>query len=111
MTDSSLERAYAYAAEMQARHAPLPRYIKRSQLRQIVPLGDTTIYEMELRKEFPRRIILTPRVVVWSLAEVEEWIEQRRRDSESGKVKATGVPNPGKRQTRRKRRNSKVRTG
>ena len=49
----------------------LPRYIRRSELRQVVPLSDTTIYEMELRSEFPRRIVLMPRVVVWSLVEVD----------------------------------------
>lgn len=104
MKDQGLENAYAYAAEMQARHAPLPRYIRRSQLRQIVPLADTTIYEMEQRHDFPRRIFLTSRVVVWSLAEVEAWIEQRRRDSASGKIKAEGVPDVRKRKSRRVRR-------
>jgi len=96
---------------MQARHAPLPRYIRRSQLRQIVPLADTTIYEMELRNDFPRRIFLTSRVVVWSLAEVEAWIEQRRRDSESGKIKIQGVPATRKRRTRPAHRTRNDRTG
>ena len=40
-------------------------------------LGDTTIYEMEQRGEFPRRFYLTARCVVWDLAEVEVWIEER----------------------------------
>lgn len=70
---------------------PLPRYIRRSELRQVVPLGDTAIYEMERRNEFPRRIVLMPRVVVWSLAEVEAWVQQKRRDTESGKVRAAKV--------------------
>jgi prophage regulatory protein len=89
---------------MQARNASLPRYIRRSQLRQIVPLADTTIYEMEQRKDFPRRIFLTPRVVVWSLAEVEAWIDQRRRDSDAGVIKAQGVPDVRKRKSRLVRR-------
>ena len=103
MRDQGLENAYAYAAELQARHAPLPRYVRRSQLRKIVPLADTTIYEMELRNDFPRRIYLTSRVPVWSLTEVEAWIDQRRRDSESGKLKAPAVPNAGRRAARRPR--------
>lgn len=41
------------------------RMIRRHELRQIVPLADTTIYEMEQRGEFPRRFALTPRCVVW----------------------------------------------
>jgi hypothetical protein len=37
----------------------LPRTIRRHELRLIVPLADTTIYEMEKRGEFPRRFNLT----------------------------------------------------
>ena len=44
------------------------RMIRRHELRQIVPLADSTIYEMEQRGEFPRRFALTPRCVVWDLA-------------------------------------------
>jgi len=67
---------------------PLPfrRTIRRHELRQIVPLAETTIYEMERRGDFPRRFNLTPRCVVWDLAEVEAWIEERKqapRDSTS----------------------------
>jgi predicted DNA-binding transcriptional regulator AlpA len=47
------------------------RTIRRQQLHEIVPLADSTIYEMEQRGEFPRRFALTPRCVVWDLAEVE----------------------------------------
>ncbi len=55
---------------------PFRRTIRRQELRLIVPLAETTIYEMERRGEFPRRFNLTPRCVVWDLAEVEAWIEQ-----------------------------------
>jgi predicted DNA-binding transcriptional regulator AlpA len=54
------------------------RTIRRHELRLTVPLADSTIYEMEKRGEFPRRFNLTPRCVVWDLAEVEAWLEQRR---------------------------------
>ena len=39
------------------KRSPLPfrRTIRRHELRQIVPLAETTIYEMERRGEFPRR--------------------------------------------------------
>ncbi len=61
--------------------SPLPfrRTIRRQELRQIVPLAETTIYQMERRGEFPRRFNLTPRCVVWDLAEVEAWVEQRKQ--------------------------------
>ncbi|HEX3413256.1 MAG TPA: AlpA family phage regulatory protein [Stellaceae bacterium] len=54
------------------------RTIRRHQLREIVPLADSTIYEMEQRGEFPRRFALSPRCVVWDLAEVEAWLAARR---------------------------------
>jgi Prophage CP4-57 regulatory protein (AlpA) len=34
---------------------PIKRTIRRQQLREIVPLADSTIYEMEQRGEFPKR--------------------------------------------------------
>ncbi len=59
----------------------VPRMVRRTQLREMVPLSDTTIYEMEQRGEFPRRFYLTSRCVCWDLAEVERWIENRRQIS------------------------------
>jgi prophage regulatory protein len=63
------------------KHGVLPfrRTIRRHELRQIVPLAETTIYDMERRGEFPRRFNLTPRCVVWDLAEIEAWIEERKQ--------------------------------
>lgn len=57
---------------------PFMRTIRRHQLREIVPLADSTIYEMEQRGEFPQRFALSPRCVVWDLAEVEAWLALRR---------------------------------
>lgn len=54
------------------------RTIRRHQLREMVPLADSTIWEMERRGEFPQRFALSPRCVVWDLAEVEEWLASRR---------------------------------
>ena len=58
--------------------ASIKRTIRRQQLREIVPLADSTIYEMEQRGEFPRRFALSPRCVVWDLSEVEAWLRSRR---------------------------------
>lgn len=63
----------------QSNPGPLKRTIRRDELHSMVPLGDTTIYEMEQRGEFPRRFALSPRCVVWDLGEVEAWLETRRR--------------------------------
>jgi prophage regulatory protein len=76
------------------------RTIRRSELRQLVPLADTTIYEMEQRGEFPRRFYLTSRCVVWDLAEVEAWIEQRRVASDAARIKLAPAPDVRLRKTR-----------
>jgi prophage regulatory protein len=76
------------------------RAIRRGQLRQIVPLADTTIYEMERRGEFPRRFALTRRCVVWDLAEVETWLAERKRDAEAGVQDRAPLPNVRDRKTR-----------
>ena len=37
----------------------------------MIPLSDRSIFNMEKRGDFPRRIVLTSRNVAWDLAEVE----------------------------------------
>ena len=68
------------------------RAIRRHELKEIVPLADTTIYDMEQRGEFPQRFYLTSRCVVWDLAEVEAWLEERRRASRAKAVKRAPIP-------------------
>ena len=63
---------------MQADKWSIRRTIRRHQLREMVPLADSTIYQMEQRGEFPRRFALSPRCIVWDLAEVEAWLMARR---------------------------------
>lgn len=63
------------------------RTIRRQQLKEIVPLADSTIFGMEQRGEFPRRFALSPRCVVWDLSEVEQWLASRRtRPIERGQL-------------------------
>ena len=78
----------------------LKRTIRRPELRHIVPLADTTIYEMEQRGEFPKRFNLTPRCVVWDLDEVHSWIEERRRASDSDAFVRASGPDVHQRRTR-----------
>jgi prophage regulatory protein len=56
--------------------------INRKKLLAMIPLSDRTIYNMELRGEFPHRITLTSRNVAWDLAEVEQWIDARKSSGE-----------------------------
>lgn len=76
------------------------RAIRRPELHRIVPLADTTIYEMEQRGEFPKRFFLTPRCVVWDLAEVEQWLEDRRLASAESSDERTCGPDVRLRKTR-----------
>ncbi|WP_456851330.1 helix-turn-helix transcriptional regulator [Bradyrhizobium sp. USDA 4501] len=76
------------------------RTIRRHQLRELVPLADTTIYDMEQRGEFPQRFYLTSRCVVWDLSEVEAWLEERRRASRAKAVKRAPIPDVQLRKTR-----------
>lgn len=52
--------------------------INRKKLQAMIPLAERTIYNMEQRGEFPRRIVLTSRNVAWDLAEVEAWVDARK---------------------------------
>jgi len=76
------------------------RMIRRHELRQIVPLADTTIYEMEQRDEFPKRVALTPRCVVWDLVEVEAWVTERLSKANPPTVRRAPHPDVHKRKTR-----------
>lgn len=69
--------------------------IRREQLREIVPLADTTIYEMEQRGECPKRFYLTPRCPAWDLGEVSAWLAKRRSEA--------GTLNPPRPDVRRRR--------
>ena len=84
----------------QQAEAVVKRTIRRHQLREMVPLADTTIYDMEQRGEFPQRFYLTSRCVVWDLAEVEAWLEERRRASRAKAVKRAPIPDVQLRKTR-----------
>jgi prophage regulatory protein len=81
------------------RRSPL-RAVRRAELRRIVPLADTTIYELEQRGEFPRRFNLTARCVVWDLGEVEAWLEDRRRASQAALIVRAPAPDVRRRKTR-----------
>ncbi|MGU3401682.1 helix-turn-helix transcriptional regulator [Brucellaceae bacterium D45D] len=72
------------------------RTIRRQQLREMVPMADSTIYEMEQRGEFSRRFALSPRCIVWDLAEVEAWLMARR----TAPIRRAQHPDVTKRKTR-----------
>ncbi|MEE4281908.1 MAG: AlpA family phage regulatory protein [Pseudomonadales bacterium] len=62
-----------------SQNRPSKMLINRRTLLAMIPLSDRAIFNMEKRGDFPRRIVLTSRNVAWDLAEVEDWIEARKR--------------------------------
>jgi len=64
--------------------------INRKKLLAMIPLSDRTIFNMEQRGEFPRRIALTSRNVAWDLTEIEEWIVARK--SSGAQATRPGLP-------------------
>lgn len=75
---------------------PILRTIRRHQLRDMAPMAESTIYEMEQRGEFPRRFSLSPRCIVWDLAEVEALLMARR----ASPIRRAQHPDISKRKTR-----------
>jgi prophage regulatory protein len=65
-----------------------------------VPLADSTIFEMEKRGEFPHACNLSPRCVVWDLAEVEAWRDDRRKVYFEGRAKVAPAPDLSRRKSR-----------
>lgn len=56
----------------------IKRTIRRDELLTMVPLSDSTIYQMEKAGEFPKRFSLTQRCVVWDLEEVQQWLAGKK---------------------------------
>jgi predicted DNA-binding transcriptional regulator AlpA len=48
-----------------------------SDLKRLVPLSRTTMWRMERRGEFPRRISISDRRVAWRRSEIEAWLKRR----------------------------------
>jgi prophage regulatory protein len=73
-----LLRRFCMLAALPAEIVEAKPVVRRQQLRELVPLADTTIYEMEQRGDFPKRFYLTPRCPVWDLGEINHWLAARR---------------------------------
>ena len=56
---------------------PPGELILRPERRRLVPLGEATIWRMERRGEFPRRIAISAKRVAWRKSEIETWLEKR----------------------------------
>lgn len=54
------------------------RTLRREQVLQKTGLKRTTQYNLEKGGDFPRRVMLTPRLAVWFEDEIDAWLEDRR---------------------------------
>jgi len=57
----------------------------RAERKRLVPLSDATIWRMERRGEFPRRIPISPKRVAWRRHEIEAWLAARE-EARDGKT-------------------------
>ncbi len=55
------------------------RFIRRPEAQAKTGLGATTIYNMEKAGRFPKHFNITPRCAVWDEAEVDAWMDARRK--------------------------------
>ncbi len=55
------------------------KIIRRTILREKIPLSDSQIWRLERDGKFPPRIRLGPLAVGWFEDEIDEWIEARAR--------------------------------
>lgn len=53
------------------------RLLRRPEVIERTGLGRTTLYLLERSGKFPQRRQLTPRVVAWVEAEVDQWVRER----------------------------------
>jgi len=55
------------------------RLLTKKQLRKLIPLAYSTLWELMRRGEFPKALRLGRQRVAWREDEVREWIESRPR--------------------------------
>ncbi|EEJ3291769.1 helix-turn-helix transcriptional regulator [Klebsiella pneumoniae] len=53
--------------------------IDRKKLLAMIPFSERTIFDLEKKGAFPRRIALSSRKVVWDLAEILQWLDARKK--------------------------------
>lgn len=75
------------------------RIIDRHELRRLVPYSDIHVLRLERSGRFPQRVRLGPHRVGWVLAEVLDWIAQRKSERllETTPIPAKAEPDPSPR--------------
>lgn len=60
--------------------SPIDQILSRTEVREITPASDMTLWRWEQAGLFPKRIKLGKRRIGWSLSEVQDWIEARKQE-------------------------------
>ena len=51
--------------------------LRRKEVEQLTSLSRTSIYRLMARNDFPQKIELAPKIVVWRKSEVLNWINEK----------------------------------
>ena len=55
-------------------------FLRKAEVHKRTGLSDTTIWRLENRSEFPKRIQITEKIVGWAESEIEAWQQARLDD-------------------------------
>ena len=52
-------------------------HIRRPAVITKLGISKSTLYNLEKRGDFPKQVMITPRLAVWSEAKIDQWLEER----------------------------------
>lgn len=58
-----------------------PVLIDKKKLLDLIPLSARTIFDLEKEGKFPRRFFITSRRVAWDLNEINEWVQEKKKQN------------------------------
>lgn len=67
------------------------KYLRASQIVELTGLSRATIYAMEKKGDFPKKIPLGARAVAWIESEIEAWLDERKLAIKTGREAKPGV--------------------
>ena len=73
----------------------MSRLISKAEVIERTGLSYTTIWRWMRADQFPRGVVLAPRVVRWHESEIEEWVASRERQRLKGDPEPEDETKPG----------------
>jgi prophage regulatory protein len=74
----------------------LKKYLRASQIVELTGLSRATIYALEKKGDFPKKVPLGARAVAWKESEIEAWLERRDSVIKTGREAKPGRPPTGR---------------